>query len=299
VQFHQRLVSARPPWAEYPTDLCVPHTDYGDIVASMPPAVQRNISLQALALYNGSQPTRWSTIGVRKNLETEVLSGRSLLVVTGDGSVRRVVSVVALHLSNSDGALFVQIGEFRGNGVAPNCQLPGTKQQPNETYSEAFQRLLGSGLDTLLQGRVQLQESHQEISQTPSRTMGVYTKYVRTVCSANMRGGAAINAPSLAYKSPSPAHNRTLRTGPVSHPAFANVAERTVWAAPQRAGAWGLYTWLQPDEFAFLAGGASGEQTLVQWLSLLLPPTEAPPEPSEGVHFSESVSEFSDQAVYI
>uniref|UniRef100_A0A7S2PCK3 Ion transport domain-containing protein n=1 Tax=Zooxanthella nutricula TaxID=1333877 RepID=A0A7S2PCK3_9DINO len=309
VQFHKRLRSAMPPLSSYPSDLVVPRTDYCDLVCAMSQAVQAEIGRQAIAELTAPDGGKMK-IETAKLLE-EVEAGRSVVVVTGQGLVQRVVPLVVLRLVNSDGALFAKIGRIGDAGCEPSCQLPGAKQDEGETVDETLQRLLASRMSELLADKFELGEGRQactEVAENESKTLGLRTRYVRTVISAAIKAGQCIDAPTRRcrntqvgdppssprgrvsvgsnqvlrrFKTPwsgghSSARRITVRLSVAQTLQCSDFQQRIVWAVPKfrdsEPRAWECYTWLAPEEFDFLKDASGGEPVLASWLSLLVPP---------------------------
>uniref|UniRef100_A0A7S2NC80 Uncharacterized protein n=1 Tax=Zooxanthella nutricula TaxID=1333877 RepID=A0A7S2NC80_9DINO len=251
--------------------------------------VQAQIGLQAL---RHADP--WMSMSKRARLEEEIAAGRSVVVVTGEGSVRRAVSIVALRLFNSVGSLLARIGKISDAGCEPDCELPGTKQETGETVGDSLERLVASKLK--LANRIEWNDIRKsrsesanlnahsieaEVTEMKSRALGICTRYLRKTCSATLKEGEAIDAPSVSYRSAgdSVAPRFTFK--------FPDLLQRSVWAVPRAhdfdQGTWECYAWLSPEEFDFLTQSSDGAAMLTHWLSsLVLPSTIATPAASDA-----------------
>jgi hypothetical protein len=196
IHFHRRLVSSKPPSAPWPNDLQVPFTDYGDLVVSMTKPVQEAIGLQALLQAEAMAHRTWQLGRAPNTLEKlrgEVMTGKSTVVVNGQGEIERVVSVVALRIQQGDYCLedqplqLVEIGRWNGTRIVPTCQLPGGKQERDELVGDAARRLMDSLLEPIV-NRVKLVNMKRQVEWKESKEYGVRTKYLRTVCVATLEG---------------------------------------------------------------------------------------------------------------
>jgi len=296
VEFHRRVVSAKPPLASYPSDLEVPYADFCGIVSCMEPPLRVQVGLRALRMLTKEG---WfgkaSASQMKARLKHEIVSGKSVLVITGQGLVQRAVSVVALRLVSPSGRLFVRIGSIGDASPVPRCQLPGVKQDEGETVDETLERLLKSRMRGLLADKVELSQRMQEITEVADpelESLGIRTRCVRAVVSATIKAGkdsdalgigcrlADARAPTSGSEglpfSPSRPSRRVSvgRSGEQSQ-FCSELLQRTVWAVPRssEAGqrAWECFAWLEPDEFDYLKASC-GEPVLAYWLSLLVPP---------------------------
>jgi len=274
-QFHARVVLAKPPHANYPTDIEVPLTSYEDLVVSMPQALQVAIGLQAVKTL--SSQALLGTAGADK-LREEVVSSRSVVVITGSGTVFRVVSLVAFRLSRGgDDCIFMQLGKAIGNGFVPSFQLPGSKLERGETYQDALERMF----DTKLAGLVGKEQAanvgrDREIVEKESREFVVCTRYIRNVCSARFTGDR-IEAPSCTVDAFSEAARQAE-----TNPQLRALLELPVWVSSDVNKE--LYAWVGRDEVALLSGSA-GDAMLTLWLSALK-------TPEKGKEYDDDKSDF-------
>mmetsp|Transcript_21363 Transcript_21363/g.49666 ORF Transcript_21363/g.49666 Transcript_21363/m.49666 type:complete len:1070 (-) Transcript_21363:28-3237(-) len=185
-QFHRRIISASPPRADYPSDMLIPYTDFEDLVISMEVECQTAIGLNALSdFFTDARRFRGNRAGLVE-LRSEVETGKSVVVVNGQGEVQRIVSVVALQVRDDNDNIFVQLGKVEKNKVVFKGELPGSKQQRGELTSEAVQRVLEQRLAPVT-SCIELGESTRSREQKDSTKFGVKTKYLRTVCTSFAR----------------------------------------------------------------------------------------------------------------
>lgn len=177
-EYHRRILAARPPESDWPTDLVVPFTEFGDIVEAMDDELQFTICLQALAMANATWS--WPTFSdPRQRLQDEVVAGRCVVVLDSLGEPERVVSVTALKISSSRG-VFYQLGKMRGTDFSAKCILPGTKQRRRELPGGASQRVLMEELAPL-KDKVKIMHTERTYDKGKSRSVNLKTKYQRTV----------------------------------------------------------------------------------------------------------------------
>merc|ERR1712050_594444 len=98
------------------------------------------------------------------------------------GKVERIVSVVALCITDMDGLVFVHLGN---RGDTAKCQLPGMKICRSEEASDAVQRLFDNRLLPLV-GHTEIERSERHITESVSKEWGVRTRYLRTVSFARL-----------------------------------------------------------------------------------------------------------------
>eukprot|EP00429_Kryptoperidinium_foliaceum_P095690 CAMPEP_0176249624 /NCGR_PEP_ID=MMETSP0121_2-20121125/34073_1 /TAXON_ID=160619 /ORGANISM="Kryptoperidinium foliaceum, Strain CCMP 1326" /LENGTH=422 /DNA_ID=CAMNT_0017589329 /DNA_START=18 /DNA_END=1282 /DNA_ORIENTATION=- len=193
-QFHKRVTSAFPPQAPWPTDLQVPFTDYCDLVVSMPKSVQLTIGREAL-----SQLPQHRGAKAMDKLREEVESSKSIVVVTGDGAITRVVSLVVLRATTCDDHVFMQIGKYEGVEVKNTFQLPGVKREADELVSDTLARMFRTRL-SLLSGKIEFVGTQRENMEKESKEYGVQTRYMRSICSARLRTNVELDAPVCVWQ---------------------------------------------------------------------------------------------------
>mmetsp|Transcript_10689 Transcript_10689/g.24328 ORF Transcript_10689/g.24328 Transcript_10689/m.24328 type:complete len:1116 (-) Transcript_10689:31-3378(-) len=279
--FHKRLVAASPPAAPYPDDLHVPFTDYEDLVFGMSAAVQSIIGLHAIDYMKASRWRRGGAFaGTVKKLTQEVQSGTCVLIVDGDGDVRRIVPVVVLHLAQADHKILVQIADLTHGVLEPSLQLPGGKQERDELAQDAMRRIIISKL-VPLDGLVEVLRMERVESEAYSRDKGVPTRYIRTICYGKLADATANGFSAASFKvsqrlgkvisnpnvpNPRQGGSKTVR---LSDSAFAKqLYERDVFVFPKQSqeGSYGLYAWMTEAEMEFLRS-TNGENDLAVWIA--------------------------------
>lgn len=187
--FHQRLISSCPPTAEYPNDIYVPFTDYEEITNAMEDDLRRIIGQVSLQKLHHNMGKRAHLTIYRKEMQklnTEVTSGKCTLIVNQYGLVQRVVAVVAVNVTRADGTVLVQIGSINDDGsCSPNCNLPGTKMERDETPTRAVLRLMYTEILPYM-GATELLWTECSQLVKESEHYGVLTKYLRTVFHARL-----------------------------------------------------------------------------------------------------------------
>jgi len=282
--FHSRVVAAKPPQAAWPTDLEVPFTECGDLVYMMTREMRTSIAVMATEAIQD----RGVGLGFRSGLTrqgadeliSEVDEGKAVLVLNGAGETERVLGLVVLNLSRSDGRILAQLGTWAGERVSADCQLPAAKRLENETTLDTFQRLLSTKLPAFL-NRVTLNNVEQQVTKKESKKFGINTKYLRRVCFASLDQPFE----SLEFCADGVQHLYQIRSdmpNPAA-PVGQNDGEAgpEVLRAPERfrqhpcyyfgtIAKGTYYTWLETEEFSHLAS-AAGEGDLHAWAQSLSP----------------------------
>jgi len=189
--FHSRLISARPPRCDYPSDVHIPLTDFEELVFHMSPQVSMAICMHAVLAFR----QKWTThlLHSVQKLENEVRSGRSVVLMNDKGFVRRVVSVVALRLENHMGEIFVHVADAADGAVAPAVHLPGGKQERGERELDSLERIMRSKLRPL-DGKVVVHGMKRADTEEESYKHHMPTKYLRTMCYGRLRTGVGLDA---------------------------------------------------------------------------------------------------------
>jgi len=286
--YHARLITSKPPAAPWPTDLHVPFTDFGDLVLSMPVDMQQIIGSDAMEqLANGRVWMGRNNFGFTK-LRQEVEKGKSIVVVDGQGNIRRVVAVVAIRVERSaDKCLLAQVGRLNGAGKpTAACQLPGGKQEVGESPDAAMERIMKAKMAPLI-GHIELDRVDRTVEVKPSKDYGVNTKYLRSVYVSNLPDEAeecflgewtaispsnslacAGHAPTRSLLSATPKKINSEAVIDKWSGLEADLGMRTVFLATEPGKSQkNLYAWLSEQEFQLLQGAA--EEVLDRWLEAL------------------------------
>lgn len=176
--FHKRLTAPGLHECEPPNDLIVAFTTFDSILPALPAQCRQLIGAAAVSV--AKQRRRWRTSTSR-----EVREGRCCLMVNWEGEVERIVSVIVLSLSNPDGRILVQLGEWIADAAQASCKLPGKKQEEGETPSQTIERLFQGALAPLAP-YVTYTGAELEVMWKASLRMRVKTKYLRTVNCAEL-----------------------------------------------------------------------------------------------------------------
>jgi len=189
-----RLVTACPPVGDWPNDICVPFTDWGEMVLSMFREARIVLGLSALDAVRSSRKGRF-TFGEKAaaRLEEELYTGQSALILSGAGdSLERVVGVAALRIQDDEDRVLAQVGIYdpENGTIQATCRLPGTKLQEHETPAEALKyRVLGDELASLSE-KVVVTRFVKEVEKVVSEQYRVPTKYLRTKYDARWIAGS-------------------------------------------------------------------------------------------------------------
>mmetsp|Transcript_25925 Transcript_25925/g.74718 ORF Transcript_25925/g.74718 Transcript_25925/m.74718 type:complete len:950 (+) Transcript_25925:36-2885(+) len=300
IQFHRRIISAGCHGTPSPTDVCVPCTDWEDIVLSMHSEVQRVISLSAVSRLIASSrassvnrgsfatSTRRASMSEAKHCELreEILAGKSIVVVNRKGLPERIVSVVVAHIGNDDGRLLVQVGKYERGVSTPTCELPGLKRESDELINDAWMRLRGTKLSALADV-LQVQRNELVTATKSSKQHRVQTKYLRHIFYCCLSGD--FDAPFCTALSPfdserPPSWRGTgtwslslaavgSRLPPAPHVVrreLGDFACREVYFL-QYGAKGAFYAWLSSREFDYLSSPA-GERVSSLWLRSLHDP---------------------------
>lgn len=283
VEFHRRVVDARPPLAEWPDDLEVPGTAFEDLVMSMPPGPGMIIGFQACDHLLSATKSRDGVFHVSINLSQdsfledktqrirdEIQEGKCSMCLDAAGKVLRTTSIVVLRITDMNGHLLWQLGKVEDGQLVARAKMPGTKRHPGESPQQAVDRLFAAELAPLAGCTVESMES--SVIEAVSRAYDVQTKYLRTVCHAALHRPLAAAYCSLrqSVEGLSPRGRRKAAAAVAHAEAF---AERPVYVM-HTEGSSRLYAWLSEQETEHLSS-VQGEQVLNDWLGALqLPPEE-------------------------
>mmetsp|Transcript_51887 Transcript_51887/g.123488 ORF Transcript_51887/g.123488 Transcript_51887/m.123488 type:complete len:504 (+) Transcript_51887:1-1512(+) len=191
--FLARLVTACPPVSDWPSDISVPFTDWGEIVLSMMREARIIVGLTALDAARTARRGRflWGSKAVQR-LEDELYTGQSAIILSGPESLERVVGVSALQLEDDEDRVLAQVGVWDAElgTIQAKCCLPGTKLQEMETPAEALKnRVIGEELASLNECII-VTRATKEVERVVSEQYRVPTKYLRTKYEARWIAGS-------------------------------------------------------------------------------------------------------------
>lgn len=266
------------------TDLSsLPHHN---IVAAMPLDSRVLLSQAAIdVLQNRAQWSGrlWQQQSVRE-LKDEVQAGACDLHLVKE-EVVRVVTVVALRLSRSDGNILARIGKITKGQVAPCCELPGTKVKTGEYPKTAIERLLREKL-SVFDECVELGPQTTDETNKVSKTYGLKSRYMRVVFEADLTeepedsimylnvGSSPRNkgrAPPVALSTSTHISNAMTRLASTFKSEISTSPENQAFiflGGDAKADTTVVFAWLRPEDFRILASPA-GEDRLLQWLQHL------------------------------
>ena len=176
VTFHQRLVSSSPAKSGmWPNDIQVPLTTHEEIVLRMQ---------QRQRMWRRMSPER------ARELEQEVLSGRSVLVENCDGQAERVVAFTGLRLHRSVVISLSILAKKRPDGglFEPEGKLIGVKQDVGELPSQALRSMLLGQLRPYVK-ELKILSFEREDRFEESARFNIPTKYIRAIYTGFLPSG--------------------------------------------------------------------------------------------------------------
>jgi len=292
-QFYSSVTTTlEPKSAAWPSDLHVPLTDFGDLVMSMDPELQKAIGMNAIT---HSKVTGLRLGRARPNLaklRQEISASKSSVTLDAAGQLERVVCVVVLRLQREDGRVLAELGKSQESKEAfiPCCQLPGVKQELGERATETLQRLFDKL--RLADHSVTVLHTERTMQCKQSRELGVRTKYLRTVVQARIEeediglplmlrrlSHSVTRWPSCnrlptdyqASRTPTPARSSvgTVYSSGASQdkPCSSDYLGNPVYSARSRDKQT-VYSWLPQQHFEHLSSSV-GDKELAAWLESL------------------------------
>lgn len=267
-----RIRSARPPHSDWPTDLYVPFSEFGDIVVSMNPANQLTIGLDALRHVPPLHVwQRWGGSQVVVELEREVRKGQSTVVLDTNGEPERVVLVTRIRVENQ-GLVLAQVGKLEQCKVVCECLYPGMKQENHELVRACAKRIAHDKLGELARF-VRTIGYERTVLTKESKTYQVRSTYFTTL--VHMRPVAPLLIQTEGRQPlPAPVPEgswrrmslRERRMSWRSHDALKYLGRREVYATPSASGKTLLFAWLAPDEYEFFTNHVDGRSVLETWV---------------------------------
>jgi len=184
--FHDHLTKAKPPEANWPSDVSIDNTDFGDIVILMDSHLQTRVSMEALGKL--SRPGMFRIFSDTDRIKKQIQEGDCILWVNQQGRFERVVRVMVFHVTRAvDDSCLVQVGNIEsGSTVVPTVQFPGGKMKSDEEVFAAMERLLSERLEPLVNS-IEVLGFHQESATEDSPSLHIRTKYLKTVCNMRMK----------------------------------------------------------------------------------------------------------------
>uniref|UniRef100_A0A7S2VR36 Ion transport domain-containing protein n=1 Tax=Zooxanthella nutricula TaxID=1333877 RepID=A0A7S2VR36_9DINO len=266
-EFCKRVHAAKPPDLDWPTDLCVPNTEFGSIVACVSPDLQRVVSLDA---WRGLASRR--LYGARstslQKLKGEIQELKSIVVVEGDGVVRRICSLLVMRITRGNGDMLVEVGSVHGKRFKPTCQLPGMKLKADEAADDpdCVQTLLETQLSAV-QDQVVLNGNHVEVVDAVSEVYGLVTRYVRTVIDASVVDDGGLELQVCKTSTGHPLLDR--RPSGQREGLFATLLDREVLRSKDDDGDFRLHAWLSKAEFDAITETSEGQAAHTAWMGAL------------------------------
>mmetsp|Transcript_28450 Transcript_28450/g.88484 ORF Transcript_28450/g.88484 Transcript_28450/m.88484 type:complete len:1049 (-) Transcript_28450:47-3193(-) len=274
--YHQQVIVARPPDKRWCSDLQVPGTDWGALVAAMEQEARSLASVCVVEQLEGS----FAWLGQGASLEAlrkDVTDGDACIIMDAHGQPERLVSAVSLHLTDSDGSIFARIGKTDAGRHKACCKLPSIKLHAGESSESGVTRLMGSlGLSAEDVWQYRLEEERVDTKQ--SAKFGLRSKCTTTVVHMEVKVDIPLPQLSGVHRSEhgrhalmSPAHQHTsmrasLGNGTGEHgPIDPDLLSTGVFVT--RSGdCQHLFAWLPSWRFEQFTS-AAGKRDLASWHS--------------------------------
>jgi len=239
--FHKRVVEALPPYLPWPSDLQVPATEFGEMVLNMDHPLRVLIGLDALKQISCGPFRIFSSRHLVDVLRKEIMDGKSTVYLNANGEIERFASVIVLRIVR-DGLILVQLG-IHDDTFQPACVLPGSKVRANENPSDAVDRIVRTRLGPLLSDVTinAFQRGDESTQEQESRRFNLKTKYLRTTVFGTV--------PNIWM---SPQHCIEAHPRSSARPSLLDLTERKVYIFKWDDGRFGVYAWLQEEEFRVL-----------------------------------------------
>mmetsp|Transcript_43155 Transcript_43155/g.101411 ORF Transcript_43155/g.101411 Transcript_43155/m.101411 type:complete len:1008 (-) Transcript_43155:68-3091(-) len=177
--FHERLISARPPHSDFPSDVHVPLTEAAELLL---PQVDVGLVREALASgrLNDDQG---------KLLIDELEKDECSLDRSHTGELKRVVTLVVVHVADNCGKTLIQIGKRDQKGkIKANVLYPAIKRQKGELPQAALKRLMNEQLRAF-RGKIQVVETNNPPNDIKeSEQLGMMTQYTRLEYTLSLTG---------------------------------------------------------------------------------------------------------------
>lgn len=271
IEFHKRIVTARPPLAEWPDDLAVPSTAFEELVMSLPHVLGMMIGFQAVDQILSNTRGR-DLLGVCHadasrleedchQLKEEIQAGKCTMCLDAQGKILRITTMVLTRVEDENGLFFWQLGKTEHASLSAVAQMPGIKRKRGESLEHAMVRLFAGPLAPL--AGASIEGTEQNVAEGTSSKYGVHTRYLRTICNAKFQG--ALQAPHCAL----PPRGRKALNGDSRLEEFVG---RRVYVLQHEGGA-KLYAWLTAEEIEYF-DTCSGGEVLESWLADLPLPAE-------------------------
>lgn len=185
--------------------------------------------------------------------------------------VLRVVTIVALHLQNSEGKVLAQIGKFVRGMLIPRCTYPGTKQNTGELPRQAVERMLETKLKALKDGvNMDHNNPEEDRENRTSAKYGVNSMYIRTLFKAEFQDSGNYNEMVLERRiTPGPLPSRQHSSPTVlSHAKSSLDGSSRAFTLDEvsTTDATFIFAWLSTDEFKEFTQEGKGEKEIERWL---------------------------------
>merc|ERR1719284_398355 len=273
-KYHQRVISARPPKRDWPSDLRVPQSSFAEIVASMSRVMRVAIGMEAIqSVERRSTAMKWS---VSTKLKAEVQDGSCTVLLNSGGQLERMITVAALELERADGRILVQGGFQEEGAIKAACRLPQEQVRAGQEANDVLDMIVSDQLSPF-EGSFMVRYVETGQSMEQPRRSEVQTRYLRTVFHAILtdttileKVGSRKGAVPARVRYPSLASTRSNASKRMSSRAYARPSGSSVfwrgggespmgrelcasdiWAIASETGN-NFFAWLHQEEFELL-----------------------------------------------
>ena len=240
----------------FPSDVYAPCACPEEIIPSLPKPVCDMFGLCAIQVlrncedgtFTGTLP--FSRTGLRSycsDLEEEVIQGKCVILLHGDGSVERLATVVTLKLCRGDGTFLVHLAPVRESGSrSAKVELPGRKQKGGESKERVLSQIMDGWLrpfaKTLDIGKHKVGSTDKVHKTNEFRVKLTYKRQIMEV--------AVHDEPELVYVMPGGLNCQAL-----------NIRTAILLARQgSKEVEYSLWTWLSEEEFEYLKEGGVADK---------------------------------------
>jgi len=253
-EYHLRVVAAKPPHSQWPTDLYIPFTSASDLMSE-------KFSLELLRR-ESEKGTLAMEPEALQALRKEVQEDKCSIQTGRFGELERVVFVLAVRLKREvDNCLWTQVGSVSHGSIKPDCTFPGRKRKRAELIDEAYQLLLEEWMAPFA-SCIMAMEVEETTEVKDSSTFHMPTRYMRVVQHALLM--AEFDEPPLQLASHPPEAKIALQERHAGNRVMQTLLEREVYALSFN-GQTRLFAWLDEDTFSWLTS-TLGAFDLEEWL---------------------------------
>mmetsp|Transcript_43119 Transcript_43119/g.101275 ORF Transcript_43119/g.101275 Transcript_43119/m.101275 type:complete len:858 (+) Transcript_43119:1-2574(+) len=256
-EYHLRIIAAKPPHSNWPSDLHVPFTSPSDLMSD-------KFSLELLR----REAEKGAVIFNEQDIEAltkEISEDKCSLQTNELGELERVVFVLAVRLKREvDDYLWSQIGSVSKGKLKPDCTMPGRKRKRGEMVDEAYEELLKEWLSPFGK-HVEAMEVEQTEEVKDSGTYKIQTRYMRVVQHAMWPADA--EDPEMVVATYRGESKQDLENNYGGGRAMRELFSSPVFVLSMN-GQSRLFAWIEPDMCTWLSS-PGGAPLLEAWLNSL------------------------------